>query len=190
MARLEERRFQCPNASQSQYTGESESPGQQRHSQGAALFEFPRARDCHSPRQHAPGSWRSQFEEQYADGEVFSLLGGSCRVGRQWALQTAPRAQLQLSSSSVQPAQLRDVRWALGTRKTLPTHLVVSCATGPGTEAPRASLSSQRSDTAFSSSTGYVLTRIKNSVHPRISASLACMFLMPNLQAFTTSPTH
>ncbi len=102
---------------------------QRRFSLAAALFPgFPAAEGCAQPQQCVPDSWLLSFREHHADAEVLAGLFTSCPAGRDYVLETAVIARLQLDTTVAQDpfqwlAQLRAVKQHLITRGTLRTTL-------------------------------------------------------------------
>ncbi len=106
----------------------STMPEDESFSLGGSIWDFTRARGCAAPQQHAPHSWRASFaSSDHTDGSALSGLFTSCRPGRDWVLENAPRCTLTLDATSAEqptdawlsPLQL------LRLREQLPSSLVV-----------------------------------------------------------------
>ncbi len=96
------------------------------------------APDSAAPSQQAesapvtvPTAWRQLFDGEYADKEVYSRLLPTCRAGKDWALQTAPKLGVTVTlpgtgkSLRLWDAQLAAIGAALSTRGKAPTSLTV-----------------------------------------------------------------
>ncbi len=78
-----------------------------------ALFGFPAAEGCAEPGEHAPDSWKRDFEDKsFPDAELCQLLALSCKPGRDWLHQAAPRLTASLDVS-LGPRAFDRRQWAV-----------------------------------------------------------------------------
>lgn len=88
-----------------------------------------------------PSQWRQLFDAEHADSAVYTGVFSSCTAGRDYALRTAPKitvrltspdhAQLHARRKAAWRVQLAQVQRALRTRGKLPTGLTLGRVGGP-----------------------------------------------------------
>lgn len=106
----------------------------------AALFDFPPAPGFAAPDLAAPQAWLLLFKKKHTTRGVYRGLFRSCKSGRVWVLEMAPKARLTLDLTEAQEtdafaAQLAAARDALVLRGSAPTHLRVTRGAGADSDA-------------------------------------------------------
>lgn len=104
---------------------------------GSAMLGAPAADHCYAPSQGLPDAWLLCFTEHHADAAVLGGLSGTCRGGRDLAVQAARKAALTLTCANLEPDAAWDrrlvrARHALSVRGKRPTSVRVVHQGGGG----------------------------------------------------------